>query len=141
VKKKVTEKTPNGYPNVASVIALVGGIIIMLGGMLLVTVSAFVLPYIDYSKVTPPPDLAANALPHLVSGMVGVMGIVGLFAGIIVIASAVMLRLRPNQRETWGILVLFFSVLSFLGTGGFVVGAVTGIIAGIMILRWKQQTR
>ncbi len=80
-------------------------------------------------------------MPHLVSGMVGVMGAFGLISGIIVIASAVMLRLRPSQRETWGILVLFFSVLSFLGTGSFIVGAVIGIIAGIMILRWKPPTQ
>ena len=137
----MTEKTLQSYPNIASVLALVGGIIIMLGGMLLATVSAFVLPYIDYSKVTTPPDLTANALPHLVSGMVGVMGVVGLVAGIIVIASAVMLRLKPSQRETWGILVLFFSVLSLLGTGGFFAGAVIGIIAGVMILRWKPPTQ
>jgi hypothetical protein len=47
VKKELTEKTPQSYPNIASILALVGGIIIMLGGMLLATVSAFVLPYID----------------------------------------------------------------------------------------------
>ena len=31
-----------------------------------------------------------------------------------------------------------FSVLSFFGSGGFVVGAILGIIGGIMILRWRR---
>jgi hypothetical protein len=137
VKNELNEVTSRNYPHTGSILALVGGIIIVLSGLLLYTVSAFILPYIDYSNITPPPDLAANALPHLVSGMVGVMGLFGLISGIIVIASAVMVRLRPGQRETWGILILFFSVLSFLGTGGFVIGAVVGIISGIIILRWK----
>jgi len=51
--------------------------------------------------------------------------------------SAVLLRLKPNQRQTWGILVLVFSILGFFGFGGFIVGSVLGIVGGIMTLRWK----
>jgi len=48
-----------------------------------------------------------------------------------------MLRFMPSQRQTWGIFILVFSILSFFGFGGFIVGAVLGIVGAIMILRWK----
>jgi MFS family permease len=131
----MTEKS--SYPNVASIIALIGGILILLGGMLLTAVSAFVLPYLTYTDVNPPPDLLPSGIPHLVSGMVGVMGVFGLISGVMVLASAVMVRLRPDHRETWGILMLVFSLLSFISLGGFILGALLGIVGGIMTLRWR----
>jgi hypothetical protein len=137
----MTQKTSSGYPNIASILALIGGILIMLGGMLLVAVSAFVLPYINYTNLSPPPNLTADAMPRLVSGIVGVMGLFGLISGVIVLASALMLRVKPSQRETWGILIMVFSVLSFLGPGGFFVGAIMGIVGGIMTLRWRPPTQ
>jgi len=57
-----------------------------------------------------------------------------------VLASAVMLRINPSQRKTWGVLILVFSILSFLGFGGFIVGAVLGTVGGIMTLTWKSPT-
>ena len=35
----------------------------------------------------------------------------------------------------FGVLILVFSVLSFFGSGGFVIGAILGIIGGVMTLR------
>ena len=51
--------------------------------------------------------------------------------------SATMLLAKVGERRTWGILILVFSVLSFIGLGGLVVGALLGIVGGIMTLRWK----
>src|SRR6266567_4033354 len=78
------------YPNIPSILALIGGALIVLFDIFLVTVSI-----------------------------------------------AVLLRLKPNQRQTWGILVLVFSILGFFGFGGFIVGSVLGIVGGIMTLRWR----
>jgi len=47
----------------------------------------------------------------------------------------------PDQQRTWGVLILVFSVLSFLGLGGFVVGAILGIVGGVFALRWKPAVR
>ena len=47
----------------------------------------------------------------------------------------------PNQRTLWGALVLVFSCLSFFGFGGFIIGAILGIIGGIMALTWKTHRR
>jgi hypothetical protein len=48
-----------------------------------------------------------------------------------------MLLAKVGQRRTWGILILVFSVLSFIGLGGFVIGAILGIVGGVLILRWR----
>ena len=75
--------TPD-YPKTASILALVGGILIILVGMLLIAVSAVILPHIDYSNLNTPPRLAPGSMPGLVSGIVGLMGIFGLVSGVIV---------------------------------------------------------
>ena len=131
----MTEK--QSYPNVGSILDLIGGILIILGGMLLTAVSAYILPYINYN-VTTPPNMTPAGIPHLVSGVVGVMGMFGLVSGAIVLASAIMVRIQPEHRETWGILMLVFSLLSFIGIGGFVLGAILGVVGAILVLRWKQ---
>jgi len=133
----MAQETKSGYPKTASILALAGGILIILGGTLLMAVSTFILPHLDYSNLTTPPRLNPGSIAGLVSGIVGTMGLFGLVSGIIVLVSAVILLTGPSQRRTWGVLILVFSVMSFLGFGGFVVGAILGIAGGILTLRWK----
>ena len=77
-------------------------------------------------------------------GMMGSLGfpfgsflglmIVGLVCGIIVTISALMLNSRPAEHRSWGVVILIFSVISFLGMGGFYIGAILGIIGGALAL-------
>ena len=136
-KKKMTQNTSAEYPRTASIIALAGGLIITLSGVLFVAVSAFVLPNLTYSSITVPHGLSASAIPGLISGFVGLMGIFGLVSGAIVLVSSVMLLTNSGQPRTWSVLILVFSVLSFVGMGGFIVGAVLGIVGGALVLKWK----
>ena len=129
------QSTP--YPKTASIIALIGGAIILIGGVLFLGVSAYVIPHIDLSNVTVPQGMDRTSLPGLISGVLAVMGGFGLVCGSIVLISSSMLLARVGQRRTWGILILVFSVLSFVGLGGLVVGAVLGIVGGVLVLRWK----
>lgn len=80
-------------------------------------------------------------VPAFVSGITAFVGAIGLVSGVMVIISGAMLRGNPNQRTLWGVLVVVFSCLSFLGFGGFIIGAILGIIAGIMALTWKPSVR
>jgi len=132
----VAEAT-SGYPKTASILALVGGVFILLGGVLFLGVAAFVLPHLNLSNLTVPQGLNRADLQSLISGVVGVMGGFGLVCGAIVLVSATMLLAKVGNRRTWGILILVFSVLSFLGLGGFVIGAILGIAGGVLVLRWK----
>ena len=139
----MTQKIESDYPKAASIFALVGGILIVIGGTLLVAVSSFILPHLHFTNLTMPPrsPFTAADMPGLVSGMVGTMGVFGLVSGVIVLISAIMLITKPSRSRTWGVLILVFSVLSFLGLGGFIAGALLGIVGGILTLRWKPSTQ
>jgi len=138
---ETTQQRTTAVPKTGSILALVGGILIMLTGSLLVLVSTFILPHLNFSNLTVPQGLTSASMPALISGVVGVMGTFGLVSGIIVLVSAVLLLANVGPRNTWGILILVFSVLSFLGLGGFVIGAILGIVGGILTLRWKPPTQ
>jgi len=135
----MTQTTTLEYPRTESALALIGGVIITLSGVMFLAVSALVLPHPNYTNLTSPPNLPASSIPSLVSGMVGIMGAFGLVSGIIVLVSSVMLLTNVGQRRTWSILILVFSVLSFIGMGGFLIGAVLGIVGGALVLRWRPQ--
>ena len=128
------------YPKTGAIVSLVGGIIIILGGVLFLGVATYVIPHLDLSNVTVPQGIDRANLPTLISGVLTAMGGFGLVCGSIVLISASMLLARVGQRRTWGVLILVFSVLSFVGLGGFVVGAILGILGGVLVLRWKAPT-
>jgi hypothetical protein len=132
--------TTSAYPKTASILALVGGMIIILGGAIFIGVAAYVIPNLNLSNVTVPQGMNPASLPGLISGVLTVMGAFGLVCGAIVLASATMLLAKVGQRRIWGILILVFSVLSFIGLGGFVLGAILGITGGILALRWKPSS-
>ena len=67
-------------------------------------------------------------------GMMYALEGVGLIAGVLVIIFALMMRSRPADRHTYGALVLAFSLISFVGMGGFLIGAVIGLVGGILAL-------
>src|SRR5262245_45073178 len=124
------------YPNIPSILALVGGSLIVLVSLFLLTISIVILPHLSYPNFNPPRG-SIGTPGELVSGFVGALAAFGLACGAIVTISAILMRLKPSQRQTWGILALVFSILSFFGLGGFIVGAVLGIVGAIMTLRWR----
>jgi Family of unknown function (DUF6114) len=132
----MSSKTTVEYPNIPSILALIGGALIVLVDIFLLTISITILPHINYTNFNTPRGYVGNP-GALAAGFVGAIAVFGLICGSIVTLSAVLLRLKPNQRQTWGVLVLVFSVLGFFGFGGFIVGSVLGIVGGIMTLRWK----
>ena len=58
----------------------------------------------------------------------------GSIAGVVLIASAVALYVRPQDRKTWGIVILVTSGLQLLfGMGGFI-ASVLGLVGGSLAL-------
>jgi hypothetical protein len=136
----MTQQTEFGHPTTAATLALVGSILMVVSGVLFLAVSTFILPRLDiasFPNTQIPPGLTPGSVSAIASGVVGTMGLIGVASGIIVLVSAVILLTKPSQARTWGVLVLVFSVLSFLGLGGFFVGSILGIVGGILTLRWK----
>jgi uncharacterized protein DUF6114 len=135
-KTKMASKTAVEYPNIPSILALVGGALIVLVDIFLLAVSIVILPHLNYTNFQTPRGYVGSP-GALAAGFVGAIAVFGLICGIIVTMSAVLMRLKPGQRQTWGILVLVFSILGFFGFGGFIIGSVLGIVGGILTLRWK----
>jgi hypothetical protein len=140
MEKNTTQQTTSVYPKTGSILALVGSVLMLLGGLIFIAASVFILPNMTFPNVHPPQGLNPTAIPALVSGIVGLMGAFELVSGIIVLISAVMLLSNLGQRRIWGVLILVFSILSFIGFGGFIAGAVLGMVGGILTLRWKPST-
>ena len=136
----MTENKTNAYPKTASALAIAGSVLILVAGTLMVWVSTAILPHIVFPHVHTPSQIAPGSIPAMASGFVGGVGLFGLVTGTVVLASAVLLLAVPNQRTTWGVLILVFSALSLLGLGGFLVGAILGIVGGILALRWNPST-
>jgi hypothetical protein len=79
--------------------------------------------------------------PHMVWMMgqqftdgIMVLSLVGIVFGAVVIVGAILMFKKPLQTRQWGVIVLVASALSFIGMGGFMIGAILGVIAGVIAL-------
>jgi len=68
------------------------------------------------------------------------ISIVALICGALILFAAIMLRITPENKKAWGILIMVFSIPSVITGGGFIIGFILGIIGGIKALRWKPET-
>ncbi len=64
------------------------------------------------------------------SNHVLITSIIGIVSGIMIITSGIMIYIQPLHIRKWGVLIWFFSSLSFFGSGGFFIGGILGIISG-----------
>jgi len=67
------------------------------------------------------------------SGIIA-LSLVGIVFGVLVIIGAVLMYKKPLQTRQWGVMVLIASALSFVGMGGFMIGAILGVIGGVIAL-------
>ena len=123
-------------PQTAFVLSLTGGILMIIGGGI---TSIWFMS-------------GGSGFGGMMGGMGGMMGsmgfpfgfmggfsLIGLIAGILVVIGAIMLNSRPAEHTSWGTIILIFSIISFLGMGGFFIGAILGIVGGSLAL--SQETR
>ncbi len=121
--------------SVAFILSLIGGIVIIVGSLIAAFLSAFGLPYGTYYSMGP--GMMTGFWSGYTSGwMIGFTS-VSLVCGIIVLVGALMLRTRPADHITWGILILIFSIGSFVGKGGYFLGAILGIAGGAIALSYR----
>ncbi|MGA2198316.1 MAG: DUF6114 domain-containing protein [Nitrososphaerales archaeon] len=134
-----SQQTVAEYPNRASLLAIVGGCLMVAAGLLILGVGVFIIPHLNPSLFNNTAgSVPVQNLPGFVGSVLQGVGLFGLVSGLIVLGSGIMLRINPNQSMVFGLLILIFSVLSFFGSGGFVIGAILGIAGGIMTLRWRR---
>jgi hypothetical protein len=65
------------------------------------------------------------------------ISVIALICGVLVLFTAIMLRIKPENKKTWGILMIVFSIPSVVTGGGFIIGFLLGIICGVKASRWK----
>jgi hypothetical protein len=71
------------------------------------------------------------------TGFFTAVSVVSLVCGVIVVMAALVLRIHPEEHFIWGVVIVAFSAVSFVGMGGYFVGAVFGIVGGVIALRYK----
>jgi hypothetical protein len=132
-------------PNVtvAYVASLIGGIIILVFSL---------LSLVWFGSGAPSWGGFGDALTSLMGGyhdFLGDYGGTGFFTavsmasfvcGVIVIFSSLVLRMHPEEHRMWGVVIVVFSAVSFVGMGGFFIGAGFGILGGVLALRYRPLT-
>jgi predicted benzoate:H+ symporter BenE len=68
-----------------------------------------------------------------------VISIIGLISGVIMVIGAAMLKAHPQEHAMWGTVMIVFSAISFVGMGGFFIGALLGIIGGACAISYRPR--
>ena len=119
----MTKIDTTGEFGIASGLSLASGILILVGA---------IIPWIWHASFFPQMGWmmgAPNIMPFTAS-----LVVIGVVSGAFVLLGALMMSSRPSESSKWGVIVLVFSVLSFFGMGGFLIGAVLGIVGGILAI-------
>ena len=117
--------------SIAFVLSLIGGIVIALGGVVSLFWSSYGWSWYGMMGHWMMGDFGYD------TSMMSGFSLAALVSGILVIVGAIMLNTRPEERTAWGSIVLIFSIVSFIGMGGFFVGALLGIAGGALALSLK----
>jgi len=124
-------------PITAFILSLIGGVLIFIGG---VVSSMWFMSggYNSWGMMGGGGMMGGWGAPF---GFMGGLSLIGLVAGILVIVGALMLNARPAEHTAWGVVILVFSIVSFLGMGGFFIGALLGIAGGALTLSWRPVSK
>jgi hypothetical protein len=125
----------------AFVVSLVGGLIVLLFSL---------VNLIWFGSGTPNWGGFGDYMHNIMGGYHDFMGsyssstsfftavsIVSFVCGVIVLMSTFVLRIHPQEHVLWGAVIVVFSAISFVGMGGYFVGAAFGIIGGGLALTYK----
>lgn len=118
----------------AFILSLIGGVIIILGSVFSLFWSSYGWPY--YGGMMGPWMMWGYGY-----GFLSVFSIVALISGVIVLIGAIVLSARPVEHVAWGTIVLIFSLISFLGMGGFFIGAILGIAGGALAIAYRPVSK
>jgi len=121
-------------PTTAIALSLIAGILMMLGAFVgLIIFSIGLWNPLMFGMQTWSGQTGAWVMEAMLS-----ISLVGLAFGAIVIYAAAMLSSKPEKHETWGVMIIIFSILSVIGTwAGFGIGLAIGVIGGILAITWK----
>jgi hypothetical protein len=135
LNSKVISMSSRSLRSAAFILSLIGGIVILGGSLIAFLLSSFGSPYGTYYRMGPG-MMGGFSFGYGYSGWFIGLLIVSLVCGVIVLIGAIMLNTHPTQNLTWGIIILVFSIASFIGMGGYFIGAVLSIADGAVALSY-----
>ena len=137
VVNPLISQTPIDLPVTLS---LIGGILITIGSVVGMGLSAIGRPFFWGSVGM----MGSYSYPYMMggyySGSNGYYGVmyglesIGIITGILVIVFAILMKSKPAGRKNYGALILAFSLVSLVGMGGFFIGAIIGLVGGVLAL-------
>ena len=120
----------------AFILSLIGGLVIVIGG----AIEALFLGYGSYNGTyygMGPGMMRGYGFYGYGSGWMAGFSLIAIVFGIFVVIGAIMLNVHPAENTTWGIIILVFSIASFIGMGGYFIGAILGIAGGAVALSYR----
>lgn len=131
-------------PSLAVTLSIIAGALIILGGVMLFMMFSYYGS--DYGMMNGFGGMMGS-YSHMMGdvgspfGWMSILMVIGLVSGVIVLIGAIMLNANPSQHYTWGTMILVFSIVSFVGMGGFFIGGTLGIISGAFALAWPPKPK
>jgi hypothetical protein len=119
----------------AYILGIISGLLIMLGSLALLPGLAR-LEFVRYFAIRCAAGMCVvqpGSFARLLTLGLAVPLLVGLLSGVLVLISAVQIG-RARAPSSWGAVMLAFSLISLLAGGGFLMGALLGIVAGALAL-------
>ena len=118
-------------PTGAMVLSAIGGLFILMGGIALLYLGAFLSAFLGALM---PVGLGADP-----AAMVTNLGIIGAALGLGVMALGIVMFIKPKLARILGIVIVVLSIASIVAAGGFFLGLILGVVGGILGLLFKAQ--
>lgn len=112
------------YPRAGYWLSVIGGILIVLVGLVQLV-----------AAITLPSAIAAIVPGH--TGLVLVLGGVGLAVGVGIVLLGLRLKSSPGSARLTGTLIVILALVSYFGYGGLLLGLVLAFIGGIVAMGWR----
>jgi hypothetical protein len=131
-------------PDVAVILSIIGGVLVVAGGAMMLMIVPY--PGLDFGMMGGLGDMMGGFAGMMQGfgipiGFMGSLSLIGIVSGLLVVIGAAELNARPADHNEWGIVILAFSLISFLGMGGFYIGAILGIIGGALAMTWRPANK
>lgn len=123
---------PNSDIKVVSVIlSTIAGALILIGS-LIPLLWAYYMP-----MPMPMGMMGMSMLSPLASPIAYTSIAIGIVSSIVIIVSALMLANNPERAGYLGVVIITLSIVSLFSMGGFIIGAILGIVGGALALTIK----
>ncbi len=118
------------YPRTAYLLSLIGGILVLFLSIIIAILYIVIATAFSSFHIS-----IAFGVGAVVSAA---LAAVAVLLGILILVFALRMKNHPETSQTAGVVVLVCALLSFIGGGGFYIGAILALVGGILAIIWKR---